>query len=101
MLRVISGSRQNISSFFKGDGIRACDILRKRFKSFKGLQLHKLIAQLTILRKTSSVSIVDYLNSGDDTQYKLTLVNEGISEKVFDSLNLKGLPKNMKISQHS
>ena len=77
----------------KGDGTRAWDVLCKRFKNFERPQRHKLIAQLTSLRKTSSKSIVDYLNRADDMQYNLTLVNEGISEKVFVSIILKGLPK--------
>ena len=77
----------------KGDGTRAWDVLCKRFKSFERPQLHKLIAQLTSLRKTSSESIVDYLTRADDMQYNLTLVNEGISEKMFVSIILKGLPK--------
>ena len=77
----------------KGDGTRAWDVLCKRFKSFERPQLHKLIAQLTSLRKTSSESIVDYLTRADDMQYNLTLVNEGISEQMFVSIILKGLPK--------
>ena len=77
----------------KGDGTRAWDVLCKRFKSFERPQLHKLIAQLTSLKKTSSESIVDYLTRADDMQYNLTLVNEGISEKMFVSIILKGLPK--------
>ena len=76
-----------------GDGTRAWDVLCKRFKSFERPQLHKLIAQLTGLRKTSSESIVDYLTRADDMQYNLTLVNEGISEKKFVSILLKGLQK--------
>ena len=35
----------------KGDGTRAWDVLCKRFKSFERPQLHKLIAQLTSLRR--------------------------------------------------
>ena len=77
----------------KGDGTRAWDVLCKRFKSFERPQLHKLIAQLTSLRKTSSESIVNYLTRAADMQYNLTLVNEGISEKMFVSIILKGLPK--------
>ena len=77
----------------KGDGNRAWDVLCKRFKSFERPQLHKLIAQLTSLRKTSSESIEDYLTRADDMQNNLTLVNEGISEKMFVSIILKGLPK--------
>ena len=65
----------------------------KRFKSFERPQIHKLIAQLTSIRKTSSESIVGYLTRADDMQYNLTIVNEGISEKMFASKNLKGLPK--------
>ena len=64
-----------------------------RLCSFERPQLHKLMAQLTSLRKTSSKIIVDYLTRADDMQYNLTLVNEGISEKMFDSIILKGPPK--------
>ena len=77
----------------KGDDTRAWDVQCKRFKSFERPQLHKLIAQLTRLRKTSSESIVDYLTRADDMQYNLTLVNEGISEKIIVSIILKRLPK--------
>ena len=52
-----------------------------------------MIAQLTSLKKTSSESIVDYLTRADDMQYNLTVVNEGISEKMLISIILKGLPK--------
>ena len=65
----------------KGDSTRAWDVLCKRFKCFERTQLHKMIAQLTSLRKISSESIVDYITGVDDMQYNLTLVNEGISEK--------------------
>ena len=77
----------------KGGGTRAWDVLCKRFKSFERPQLHKLIAQLTSLKKISSESIVDYLTRADDMKYNLRLVNEGISEKMFISIILKGLPK--------
>ena len=62
-------------------------------KCFKRPHLHKLIAQLTSLRKTSSESIVYYLTRADDMQHNLTLVNEGISEKMLFSIILNGLPK--------
>ena len=51
---------------YKGDGTRAWDVQCKRFKIFERPQLHKLIAQLTSCRKTSSRSIVDYLIRADD-----------------------------------
>ena len=77
----------------KGDCTRAWDVLCKGFKSFQRPQLLKLIAQLTSLRKTSSESIVDYLTRADDMQLNLTLVSEGISEKKFVEIILKGQPK--------
>ena len=52
-----------------------------------------MIAQLTSFKKTSTESIVDYLSSADNMQYNLTLVNEGISEKMFFSIILIGLSK--------
>ena len=77
----------------KGDGTRAWDVLCKRFKSFKRRQLHKLIAQLTRLRKTSTESIVNYLTRANHMQYNLTLLNEGFIEKMLGSTILKGFPK--------
>ena len=77
----------------KGDGTIAWDVLWNRFKSFKRLQLYKLKAQLASLKKTTCESIVDYLTRADDMQYNLTLVNDGMSEKMFVSNFLKGLPK--------
>ena len=77
----------------KGDGTRAWDVLCKHLKSFERPQLHKLIAQLMSLKKTSSESIEDYLTRADDMQYNLIRVNEGISDKMFISIILKGLPK--------
>ena len=77
----------------KGDGTRAWDVLCERFKSFERPQPHKLIAQLTSLKKTSIESVVGYLTRADDMQYNLTVVNEGIVEKMFISIILKGLPK--------
>ena len=65
----------------KGDGTRAWDVLCKRFKSFERPQLHKLIAQLTSLRKTSSEIIVDYLSRADDMQYNLTVGTKGLVKK--------------------
>ena len=96
MVRVSSGFRQSISFFLrphKGDGTRAWDVLCQRFKCFERPQLDKLIAQLTSLKKTSSESIVDYFTRADDMQSNLTVVNERISEKMFISIILKGLPK--------
>ena len=80
----------------KGDGTRAWDVLCKRFKSFERPQLHNLIVQLRSLKQTSSESIVDYFTRADDMQYNLMVVNEGISEKMFFSIILKGLPKQYK-----
>ena len=80
----------------KGDDTRAWDVLCKRFKDFERPQLHKLIAQLTSLKKTSSESIVDYLTRSDGMQYNLTLVNEGISEKIIVSIFPKWLVKEYK-----
>ena len=78
----------------KGDGTRAWDMLCKRFKSFERPQLHKLIlTELTSLKKNSNESIVDYLTRAEDMNYNLTLVNESVSEKMFISINMKGLPK--------
>ena len=55
--------------------------MSKRFQSFERPQLHKLITQLTSLKKNSSERIILYLSRADDLHYRLTLVNEGISEK--------------------
>ena len=73
----------------KGAGTRAWDVLCERLKSLERSQLHKLIAQLTSDKKTSSESIVDYLKRAQNMQYNLTLVREGISEKKFVSLILR------------
>ena len=67
----------------KGDVTKAWDILCKRFKSFERPQLHKLISELTSLKKNSNESKVDYLTRAEDMNYILTLVNEGLSEKMF------------------
>ena len=73
----------------KGDGTRFWNVLCKRFKSFKSPQLPKLIAQSTSLKETSSESTEDYLTRAEYMQYNLTLVNEGINEKVLVSIILK------------
>ena len=36
---------------------------------------------------------IEYLTRADDMQYKLTIVIEGVSDKIIVSLILKGLPK--------
>ena len=78
----------------KGDGTGAWELLCKRYKFFERKRLKKFIAQLTSLENTSSESIVEYLTRADDVQYKLTPVNEGgISKKIFVSIILKELPK--------
>ena len=44
------------------------------------------------LKKSSCESIVDYRRA-DDRQNNITLVNEGISEKLIVSIFLNGLPQ--------
>ena len=68
-------------------------MLCKRFRSFCRPQLNKFISELTSLKKNSNESIVDYLTRADDINYNLTLVNEGVSEKLFISIIMEGLPR--------
>ena len=38
-------------------------------------------------------SVVDYITRAEELQYNLDEVDEGLSEKMFVSIILKGLPK--------
>ena len=68
-------------------------MLCKRFKSFERSRLQKLIYDLTNLRKYNNEIIVDYITRAEDMQLNLSEINESISEKMFVSILLKGLPR--------
>ena len=75
---------------------KAWDILCKKFKCFERPHLHKLVSELTSPMKNLNESVVDYLTIADDMNYKMTLLNEGVSEKMFISITMKGLTKEYK-----
>ena len=68
-------------------------VLCKRFKSFERLRLQKLISDLTNLRKYNNENIVDYITRAEDMQLNISKVDESISEKMFVSMLLKGVPR--------
>ena len=78
---------------YRGKGSEAWSVLCKRFKSFERPRLQKLISDLTNLRKYNNESIVDYITRAEDMQLNLSEVNESISENMFVSILLKGLPR--------
>ena len=78
---------------YKGNGSKAWDVLRKRFKSVERPRLQKLIFDLTTLKENSKETVIDYLTRAEEIQYNLEQVNEGVSEKMLISIILKGLPK--------
>ena len=67
--------------------------LWKRFKSFERPRLQKLISELTNLRKYSNEIIIDYITRAEDLQLNLSEIDESVSEKIFVSILLKGLPR--------
>ena len=77
----------------KNDGPKAWSVLCKRFKSLERPRIHQLIEKLTNLRKDPKESLLDYLNRAEELQYDLTLAKENLSESMFLSIVLKGLPK--------
>ena len=80
---------------YKGKRSKAWEILCKRFK-FKSAEiprLQQLISDLTSIRMIANESIVDYITRAEELQYNLDEVDEGLSEKMFVSIILKGLPK--------
>ena len=78
---------------YKGNGSKACDVLRKRFKSFEKPRLQKLICELTTSKNNSNKTVIDDLTRAEETQYNFEQVNEGVSEKMLISITLKGLPQ--------
>ena len=78
---------------YQGNGSKAWDVLRKRFKSFERPRLQKLISELTTLKKNRNETVIEYLTRAEEIQYNLEQVNEGVSEKMLISIILKGLPK--------
>ena len=82
---------------YKGNGSKAWDVLRKRFKSFERPRLQKLISELTTLKKNSNETVIDYLTRAEEQVSRgtnnLEQVNEGVSEKMLISIILKGIPK--------
>ena len=78
---------------YKGDGPAAWKALCDRFRSFERPRLQQLIEKLTSLRKDQNETIVDYITRAEDLQYNLSQVDEALSEQMFISILLKGLPK--------
>ena len=77
---------------YKGDGAQAWDVLTKRFRSFERPRLQKLVSELTSLVKRDDESLIEYITRAEELQFNLNQVNEGLSEKMFTSILLKGLP---------
>ena len=77
---------------YKGDGPAAWKALCDRFGSFERPRLQQLIEKLTSLRKDQNETIVDYITRAEDLQYNLSQVYEALSEQMFISILLKGLP---------
>ena len=78
---------------YGGKRSEARSVLYKRFKSFERPSLQKLISDLTKLKKYNSESIVDYITRAEDMKLNLSEVDKSISEKMFFSILLKGLPR--------
>ena len=78
---------------YRGKGSEAWSVLCKGFKSFETQRLQKLISDLTNLRKYNNESIVDYITRAEDMQSNLSEVDESITEKMFVSILLEGLPR--------
>ena len=77
---------------YKRDGAQAWDALTERFRSFERPRLQKLVSELTSLFKRDDESLIDYITRAEELQYNLNQFNEGLSEKLFKSILLKGLP---------
>ena len=77
----------------RGKGSEAWSVMCKRCKSFERPRLQKLISDLTNLRKYNNESIVDYIIRAEEMQLNLSEVDESISEKMFVSILLKGIPR--------
>ena len=78
---------------YKGKGSKAWEVLCKRFKSAERPRLQQFISDLTSIRMKANESVVDYITRAEELQYNLDEVDEGLSEKIFVSIILKGLPK--------
>ena len=77
---------------YNGHGAQAWAVLTKRFHSFERPRLQKLVSELTSLVKRDDKSLIVYITRAEELQFNLNKVNEGLSEKMFTSILLKGLP---------
>ena len=77
---------------YEGDGAQAWDVLTKRFRSFERPRLQKLVSKLTSLVQRDDDNLIEYITRAEELQFNLNQVSEGLSEKVFTSILLKGLP---------
>ena len=78
---------------YKGKGSKAWEILCKMFKSAERPRLQQLISDITSIRMKANESVVDYITRAEELQYNLDEVDEGLSEKMFVSIILKGYQK--------
>ena len=58
----------------------------------RDLDYKKLVSELTSLVERDDESLIEYITRAEELQYNLNQVNGGLSEKVFTSILLKGLP---------
>ena len=65
----------------------------KRFKSAEIPRLQQLISDLISIRMKANESVVGYTTRAEELQYNFDEVDEGLSEKLFVSIILKGLPR--------
>ena len=78
---------------YEGKESKAREILCSRFKSAAIPRLQQLISDLTSIRMKANESVVDYTTRAEELQYNFDEVDEGLSEKMFVSIILKGLSK--------
>ena len=79
---------------YKGKGGKTWEILCKMFTSAERPRLQQLISDFTSIRMKSNESVVYYITTAEELQYNLDEVDESLSEKIFMSIVLEGLPKN-------
>ena len=76
----------------KGDGAETWKVLKSRFKSSERPRIQNLFTNLINISMGQNETVVDYLSRAEDYQLNLSENNESISDEMFKSIILKGLP---------
>jgi hypothetical protein len=93
LISVIDNKSINYIRKHKGDGPEAWQLLRSKYKSVEKPRIHNLQQTLLNIKMKPGESVDDYICRAETLQTELEEVEENVTESMFKSIVLGGLPQ--------